>query len=223
MIDRKTIKEHVKKHHPEQGEDSFDDGHLGGCSIKNDYGTYYPIMWKHMVTHLGIKSVLDVGCGFGYSLDYFTDDLKLDGLGIEGSSKIIKASPLKHIIVAHDYEEGAPTIDREFDLCWSCEFVEHVQEKYLDNIFDSFKKARYLCMTFAGTRQSGHHHVNCQNGEYWAAKCYDNGFVMDIDFTQVLRQKAHEDYEAFQKCEMEDKQGFVVPHFVERGLFFKRQ
>ena len=68
MIDRKTIQEHVKKHHPQQGEDSFDDGHLGGCNIKNDYGTYYPIMWEHMVKELGIKSVLDVGCGFGYSL-----------------------------------------------------------------------------------------------------------------------------------------------------------
>lgn len=223
MIDRKTIQEHVKKHHPQQGEDSFDDGHLGGCNIKNDYGTYYPIMWEHMVKELGIKSVLDVGCGFGYSLSYFVDELKLEGLGIEGSPKVIEASPLQRLMVAHDYEKGAPPINREFDLCWSCEFVEHVEEKYLPNIFDSFTKARYLCMTFAGPGQAGHHHVNCQNGDYWVGNCYDNGLVIDVEFTQELRQKAHEDYEAFKKSEMEDKQGFVIPHFVERGLFFRRQ
>ena len=156
-------------------------------------------------------------------MDYFVNTLNLEGIGIEGSEKVANSSPLKDIIKVHDYRNGNVEIHREFDLCWCCEVVEHIEKEYLDNLFDSFIKAKYLCMTFAGPGQSGHHHVNCQPEEYWVGECYDRGFVVDIDFTQKLRNKAQEDAQAFEKAEMEDKQGFVIPHFIGRGIFFRKQ
>ncbi len=223
MIDRiKLFKEIVEKF-PGNGDDCFHDGHLGGCSIKNDFGTYYPKMWEFLVRKLDIKSVLDVGCGFGYSLDFFVNDLNLDGLGVEGSEKIASSSPLKDIIKIHDYRDGNLDIDREFDLCWCCEVVEHIEEKYLDALLNTFTKAKYLCMTFAKPRQQGFHHVNCKPEGYWLNKCHEKGFIVDNSFTQELREKAQEDREDFNNLEMEDKQSFIISHFVARGIFFKRR
>lgn len=222
MIDRVKLFNELAEKFPDNVGDDFRDDDLGGCAIKNDFGTYYPKMWGFLVEQLGVKSVLDVGCGFGYSLDFFVNNLNLDGLGIEGSEKVANASPLKDIIKIHDYRNGNVEINREFDLCWCCEVVEHIERKDLDALLSTFTKAKYVCMTFAEPDQSGHHHVNCQPGEYWVGKCYEKGLFVDIPFTQSLREKAREDYEDFQNSEMEDKQSFVIPHFVTRGIFFNR-
>ena len=36
------------------------EGHLGGCSIGGDGGTYYPIMWKYLIDNYNVKTVLDL-------------------------------------------------------------------------------------------------------------------------------------------------------------------
>ena len=50
---------------------ALEEGHLGGCAIEGDVATHYPIMWSYLIDFFKIKSVIDVGCGFGYSLDFF--------------------------------------------------------------------------------------------------------------------------------------------------------
>ena len=47
-----------------------DKAHLGGFTSFDPMGVS-PTMWKHMVEWLGVKSLLDVGCGIGTSTSWF--------------------------------------------------------------------------------------------------------------------------------------------------------
>ena len=152
-------------------------GHLGGSIIEGahgDTGTYAPEMWDEMIKMFQLKTIIDVGCGAGYSLKYFLDH-HVDGIGVEGWERAIKASPVSGNIVHHDYTEG-PFNSGEFDLAWSCEFVEHVEEQYLHNFMATFKSCKRVAMTHALPGQFGHHHVNCQPPGYWIKKLKEIGF-----------------------------------------------
>ena len=118
----------------------FVENHLGGCGIEGDTATHYPIMWSHLVSKFKIKSVLDVGCGFGYSLKFF-EDLGCEVLWVEGSDKVIELTPLKDKILHVDYTASEFVPEKTYDLCWSCEFVEHVKEEFSPRFISTFKKS----------------------------------------------------------------------------------
>ena len=248
MLDAQEVAKIVEEKYPifsrtlnmekKEDPDAFLDGRLGGCAIKNDLGTYYPLMWKQLVDELDAKSVVDVGCGFGYALSYFTEDLGLDGVGIEGSSKVTECSPLKDLIIVNDYEKSSPALpkDKIFDFAWCCEFLEHVRRDNLDKIFDTFLKCKYVAITFARPGQTGHNHVNCKNESYWVRNFEDRGFSMELKLTEKLRKECRKDYQHFQRSLSPDnrwweegtqegyidgKQTFFMPHFIYRGLIFK--
>jgi SAM-dependent methyltransferase len=140
--------------------------HLGGCVITNDIGTFAPQVWDKIIQLYSPKSVIDVGCGAGHSLKYFLDK-GLTGLGVEGYVDAINRSPVKSFIVEHDYTLGPYIPSTNFDLAWCCEFVEHVEEKYLNNFMDTFCCCNVVAMTHAVPGQPGYHHVNCQTSQYW--------------------------------------------------------
>jgi SAM-dependent methyltransferase len=216
------------------------EGHLGGCSIGGDPATYYPIMWQYLIEKYGVKSVLDIGCGVGYASKFF-QSLGCDVLAVDGSIEAKKNSlvPDSHLI--NDYEIGSviDTHEIEFngkkgkdisiDLGWSCEFVEHVYEKYSQNFIDDFKLCKYLAITYAGPNQGGYHHVNLQPESYWIEVLESNGFIYNKEETEVLRQKCVEDFESMKNSP--DYNDVVTPwdgteignytsHFRDRGLFF---
>ena len=207
----------------------IDDGHLGGCSVGGDIGTYYPIMWENIVEKYNIKTVLDVGCGIGYASKYF-QSLGCDILAVDGSKEVGQLSVVSEHFLLNDYENssaldnaeieynGKPIKDFVFDLCWSCEFVEHVWEEYSQNFIDDFKKCRYVAMTYAGPGQPGHHHVNCQPEEYWIEKLINNGFEFLKNDTEILREKSELDKDEMMKI---PNVPHFEAHFVSRGLFFK--
>lgn len=161
-------------------------GHLGGYVEGGDPDTQYPAMWAWLVEREGIRSVLDVGCGDGAALDAFTA-LGCDVLGIDG---IAQENPL---IVPHDFTTGPTGMrdDAAFDLVWSCEFVEHVEERYLGNIMDALTRAPLVLMTHATPGQPGWHHVNCQPADYWIRRFALAGFDVDVELTDETRARAH--------------------------------
>jgi len=143
--------------------------HLGGCFIGGeigDGGTYAPQVWNRILEKYKPKTLIDVGCGAGYSLKYFLDR-GVDGIGVEGYEEAIKRSPVGGNIVKHDFINGPFIPPSKFDFAWSCEFLEHVEEQYLDNFMQTFKACKYVATTHALPGQPGHHHVNCKNEEYW--------------------------------------------------------
>jgi SAM-dependent methyltransferase len=142
---------------------------LGGYFPEGDPGSYCPELWEWALDRFRIASVIDVGCGAGTALDWFA----AHGCAVFG----VDGLPPKDVrIIEHDYTLASYVPEREFDLCWSCEFVEHVQEEFIPNFVATFKRARYLMMTHGLYWQGGHHHVNCARPEYWINQIEASGF-----------------------------------------------
>lgn len=166
-------------------------GHLGGYVPGGDPNTTYPILWRWLVENLGVRSVLDVGCGDGLgALAYFHDTLGIEAQGIDG---IPPEQPNPWIWV-HDYATGplGPTSrdDDGWDLVWSAEFVEHVEERYVPNFLADFARAPLVLMTHAIPGQGGHHHVNCRTGDYWIGALAAIGYRLDPGLTETTRALA---------------------------------
>lgn len=180
-------------------------GHLGGYVPGGDEATFYPDLWRTLVTTLNVKTVLDVGCGDGVALRYFRDDLGVSVVGIDG---VAQDDP---DVVTHDYTLGplGGAAGYEFDLVWSCEFVEHVEERYLPNFVDTFKRGRIVLMTHADPGQPGWHHVNCRPGDYWIGVMAAAGFSLDENLTATARSYAALNVSPWN-------------HFARSGLAFRR-
>jgi SAM-dependent methyltransferase len=191
------------------------DRHLGGCSLTGDGATYYPRMWAYMVNKFSFKSAIDIGCGAGHSTEYF-QHLGLEIHGVEGCKEAAENCLIdKKFIKIHDYEnDGAYVPHKDYDLGWSCEFVEHVEKNCMQNFFETFKKCKYLAITYAYPGQGGHHHVNEQPEQFWLNEISKIGFTYDAETTAELREIAKQD------CEVHSP--FYTSHFINRGLFFKR-
>lgn len=153
-------------------------GHLGGNVIGGDPNTYYPDLWKFLISEYKVKSVLDIGCGEGYSLNFFKEN-GVFTFGIDGAeSNIFKCLSMGHSGSIIDLSKQSFCSPFLFDLGWCCEVVEHVEEKFVLNIINSFKNCKILCMTHALPNQGGYHHVNCKNWDYWVDLMHSNGFQL---------------------------------------------
>ncbi len=175
--------------------------HLGGYTIGGNIATFYPRLWSWIVKNLEVKSVLDVGCGEGQTIDYFKK-IGCEVLGIDGSKSAIKNNLLPNDVVLCDYTQKSYVPQKEYDLVWSCEFVEHVEEKYKENFLKTFQSAKkYIFITHAIPGQKGWHHVNCQKKEYWVKEIEKMGFRNDLLLTKIAR-------------------GISCDHFHKKGLVF---
>ena len=188
------------------------DGHLGGYVKGGDIATFYPSLWRWLVRKYQISSVLDVGCGEGHSTRYF-QGLGCRVLGLEGCQQAIDESVIPDRIVPHDFCTGPYRVAEPFDLVWSCEFVEHVEEQYVNNIIETFANSRKLILiTHAGPDQTGgHHHVNLKPAAYWIKLMEAKGYQYSRALTRKTRTIA-----------LKDSHYDYPNHYAERGLVFVR-
>lgn len=187
------------------GQVSVLEGHLGGFYITVDKASHCPEMFKYLVENLGINSVLDIGCGMGYQMQEFMKYCD-EVVGVDGSEYATSNSPVKESIFKHDFSVGELETEDRFDLCWCCEFVEHVREEFRDNFLSSFAFCKYVAMTHAVPGQGGHHHVNCQPREYWVEHMSRFGFEFDEEMTDQLKELAGKG-----------------THYGNTGLFFRKK
>lgn len=165
------------------------DGHLGGYIPGGDPATFYPALWEWLVQDLGVKSVVDIGCGDGVAVRWFAERLGSEAvLGLDGIPQ--DDARIMHV----DFAERDPVADgsirAHFDLAWSCEFLEHVEEQFLQNYMSVFRLASLVAVTHATPGQAGWHHVNCQPGAYWIERFADAGFTFLETATLIAREKA---------------------------------
>lgn len=161
-------------------------GHLGGYVPGGDVATHFPDLWRWLVEQHGIRTVVDVGCGDGQAVDYFLS-LGCEVVGIEGVQQNHQS------IIVHDYETGpwTPAMPPyRFDLAWSCEFVEHVEERFAPNFLATFACANWVMMTHAGPGAGGWHHVNCKTSDYWKGALAAIGYEFDEALTDLTRTLA---------------------------------
>lgn len=166
----------------------IENNHLGGASLDvPDGNTFMEDVWQHLSDKYNIKSVIDIGCGAGFNTAWW-HERGYYAVGIEGWPEAIAKTrmPMQRMIV-HDYVNGPLKLDREFDLAWCSEFVEHVEEKFIPNFMATFQSCKYACITYATPGQTGHHHVNEQNLDYWVSKFKEYGFKFNKEETKYLR------------------------------------
>ncbi|HTT91134.1 MAG TPA: glycosyltransferase [Acidimicrobiales bacterium] len=153
--------------------------HLGGHEdiTQLDEGAF-----DYLIERYGAKTMVDVGCGPGGMLHY-ARSRGLDALGVDGDATVARDVPG---VVEHDYSTGPLDLGR-FDLGWSVEFVEHVDEAHVDNFMATFRRCQTVFITAAPPGQPGYHHVNCQNADYWVERFRGAGFALDNEGTQGVR------------------------------------
>ena len=157
--------------------------HLGGHLNKThtDRGAFL-----YIKNEFNIESMLDVGCGTGGMLE-IAELRGVEAIGIDGDYTL-DFGDLN--VIVHDFTIGPAPLDREFDLCWSVEFLEHVEEKYIPNYMRAFQHCRYVVVTAAPPGWEGHHHVNCQPEKYWIEKFDEYGFAIDRRVTEAIRNES---------------------------------
>lgn len=159
--------------------------HLGGNFIQVNPSTFCPSVWNYIIQKHKIKSVLDVGSGRGFAAKWFSEQ-GLRSLAVEGLEDNIKNAV--HPTTLCDLTEQSYTAD--VDLVNCIEVVEHIEEKFIDNLLDTICCGKFLFMTHAIPGQSGHHHVNCQPTEYWLNHLRKRGFVELKEDSNYIRQLA---------------------------------
>ena len=174
-----------------------DKAHLGGFT-SFDYAGVSPTLWKHMVEWLGVKSLLDVGCGIGTSTSWFVTH-GLDYVQcVEGSHDAVTKSLLPKLpqwkagmVVEHDFSRGPWWPDRTVDVAWSVEFLEHVGRNYQHNYLTAFRKAALIFVTHSNW--GGWHHVEVHDDKWWKARMEMMGFLYSDELTQMMKDEASKD------------------------------
>jgi hypothetical protein len=139
--------------------------------------------FDYLATHFQVKSMVDIGCG-PPGMVYYALSKGIRAVGIDGDPSVARDCP---VVVEHDYTKG-PLYLGEFDLGWSVEFLEHVEEQYIPNFIETFLGCKNVFLTAAVPGQPGHHHVNCQWGDYWIRKFEKVGFSLNREATDGVRR-----------------------------------
>jgi cyclopropane fatty-acyl-phospholipid synthase-like methyltransferase len=157
--------------------------HLGGHYNVNhvDFGVL-----EYLNNEFNVKSLLDVGCGLG-EMKFLCDRLDMTYLGIDGD---YTAERKHENIKIHDYSKGVSSLESLYDLGWSTEFLEHVEEKHVDNYMEDFKSCKHAMVTHALPGKPGWHHVNCKVSKYWVNVFKSHGFTYLPNITEKVREKS---------------------------------
>jgi len=174
--------------------------HLGGNILEGDPATYCPAVWDWLVRKRSVvKTVLDVGCARGEALRFFKE-LGCLTMGIDGLPENTDACPPP--VITADLAQGRYPI-LGIDLVWCCEVVEHIDEKYLENLLSTISMGGILAMTYAPPGQGGHHHVNCRPAQYWITNLERYDMIFDKEMTDEAKALGPEEN-----------------HFSRHGLIF---
>lgn len=165
------------------------DDHLGGCYPEGDANTIMHDVWGWLAVEYQVKRFLDVGCGYGHALQFMGNyDMHVEG--VDGYLPAIENKVCGAGINIHDYTKGKfrKADEERWDLAWSAEFLEHIEEPYIPDVMHTFQACKHVCATHGEPGQIGHHHVNCQTTGYWVRQFYQYGFYYDHKATVKLRK-----------------------------------
>lgn len=156
--------------------------HLGGNVREGDPYTFCPHVWTYVIERFCINSVLDLGSGIGNASDWFFRK-GLRTIAVEGMSDNVRQSI--YPAICHDLTRGPFVVN--VDLVHCQEVVEHIEERFLDNVLSSLASGRVILMTHALPGQTGYHHVNLQPTEYWVRHLAARGYTLMVEDTNRIR------------------------------------
>jgi SAM-dependent methyltransferase len=162
--------------------------HLGGNVREGDPFTYAPSVWNYLVGRFAVKTVLDLGAGLGYSSNYF-HRAGAQVVAVDGLEFNVKNSLYPSMLIDLT---NSPVICR-VDLVHCQEVVEHIEERYVENVLKSLTCGKFIVMTNALPGAEGYHHVNCQPTEYWIKHLKRYGCELMVEDTERVRRLAEQD------------------------------
>ena len=194
-----------------------DKAHLGGFTTL-DLDGVSPLTWKWMVETIGIKSIVDLGCGKGVSSLWF----HLQGVNTlcaEGSHDAVQQSLLPpETLVEHDFTRGPWWPDTTYDAVWCVEFSEHVQRQYIRNYMPIFRKAALIFVTHS--TWGGWHHAEVHKDDWWIAKYTAlSGLIFSPELTREIREKAKEEAGPL-PVTVKEKTRYLPTHIRRSALVF---
>jgi hypothetical protein len=162
--------------------------HLGGNIKEGDPCTFCPRVWEYVIERFCIASVLDLGSGVGNAAYWFFKR-GLQTVAIEGLPANIPYS--FYPAICQDLTKGPVFTSVDFVHCQ--EVVEHIEEKYLDNLLTSLTCGRVILMTHALPGQGGYHHVNEKPPDYWIKHLDGRGYNLLAEDTTRIRELAKQE------------------------------
>jgi len=165
------------------GDPTLYKGYLGGHNwiTHTDEGAL-----RYLKDKFAIETMLDVGCGPGGQVRVALS-LGIDAEGVDGDPRVVAENT---DITIHECDYTVNTFEREVDLIWSTEFLEHVKEEYQENYMKTFAQGKHVFVTFAPPGKGGNHHVNLKSAEYWIKVFADHGLVHDETITNEVKSSS---------------------------------
>ncbi|CAB9518762.1 expressed unknown protein [Seminavis robusta] len=163
-----------------------DKEHLGGFTKYDAHGVS-PATWRYIVETLGVKSVMDVGCGKGVSTLYF-HHAGAKVLCLEGSHDAVTHTLLPDPstqVVEHDFSRGPYWPAETYDAVYSVEFLEHVGRNFQFNYIQAFRKAALIFVSHS--QWGGWHHVEVHQRDWWVSRFQLFGFTYSEGLTQKVK------------------------------------
>lgn len=182
--------------------------HLGGHmnKVHTDRATLLYLREKY-----GLQTMVDIGCGPG-DMVQIADMRGMDVIGVDGDWTLENtwvALGIKNKVFLHDFTQGEfNTTSESFDLGWSVEVLEHIDEEYLPNVMELFGRCNVVIATAAPPGHGGHHHVNEQPLEYWVDKFAEVGLIYDPEETSHIRNNVSQ---------------MRKPFMQKNGMLFKKE
>lgn len=159
--------------------------HLGGNFLEGSPHTYSPMVWDYIISRFAVRSVLDIGSGMGYAASYFFKK-GMSVIAVDGMKENVDHAvyPTVQIDLTKD------SINCNVDFVHCQEVVEHIEERYIDNLLSSLSSGKIILMTNALPNQGGYHHVNEQPTEYWIEQMKRYDCQVLIEDTRRIRKFA---------------------------------
>ena len=183
----------------------------GGGHVYQDHPDYGALMW--MLNEFGVKSMVDIGGAYCSQVKLARDN-GIDAIGVDGDWSM----PYYEFRKWNDYTySSCHGLEDSYDLGWSVEFVEHIEEKYRANYMTDFKKCKYVILTTSEV--DGEHHVNVNPVSYWIDLFESYGFKYDQENTKKLKEVST--MSTGVGLPPGSLYGNIMPSFIERsGMFF---
>jgi SAM-dependent methyltransferase len=169
-------------------------------------------IWEEVLARYSPKTLLDVGCGVGRTIDFFVSH-GVDAQGIEASELAIRHANHPDRILRLDLQVGPYRHpNAPFDLVWSYEVAEHIHAKFADTFVETLTcSGSRILMSSARPGQGGVGHLNEQPPNYWQDRMALRGFELDEEATRAFQELPEEwarNVQVFRRTQsVEDSEG----------------
>jgi len=133
-----------------------------------------------VIVHMGVKTVLDVGCGPNYLCGY----LKMLGLDATGAD----FSPDSGADVIASATDLSMFEDQSFDLVFSSDLLEHLNEGDIDKAISEFSRvgkhqAHNFCCVENDVPENDPWHITQESRPWWFSKFEKHGLYATHEFS----------------------------------------